>query len=455
MRSKLFSPFWLPIWFFAGAICAGAGILHYHASLTHGQLSWIDAFFTATSAICVTGLTVVDTGSFFTHTGQATILAMIQLGGLGIMTYASLAGYMLSKRVSMTDRIAVGQSLLHDPSFKIGNFLMRVLVGTAVIEFFGALGLYLLDPVGFHPYSAVFHSISAFCNAGFSLYPDSLMAWRTDWGVNIMFMTLITLGGLGFFVINECLVLGGNLFSKEKGGGAPKATLLSWHTRIVLTTSLFLVIVGTLGIFTAEILGGERVLPWSDKLLLAMFQSVTCRTAGFNTVEISHMTNVSLVLMLALMFIGGSPGSCAGGIKTTTFRAWWAFVAAQFRGRDQSRIGGRALNPVSMHKALTLMIMASGLVALATLVLNITEGGDIPHVLARGVFLETLFEAVSAFGTVGLSTGLTSKLGVEGKAMVIVLMFVGRLGPIWLLSAFNIWRIDPHYRYPEKHLPLG
>lgn len=455
MRSKLFSPFWLPIWFFAGAICTGAAVLHHRTSLAQDHLSWIDAFFTATSAMCVTGLTVVDTGSFFSLAGQGALLAMIQLGGLGIMTYASLAGYLLSKRISMTDRIAVGQSLMHDPSFKLGSFLLRVVAGTAVIELAGAAVLYFLDPVGFHPYSAVFHSVSAFCNAGFSLYSDSLSSWRGDWGVNILFMILITLGGLGFFVINDCLVLAGKAVKRAGPESEPRAHLLSWHTRIVLGTSLFLVVAGTVTIFTAEMIGGEETLSWSDTLLASMFQSVSCRTAGFNTVEIYHLTNVSLVIMLGLMFIGGSPGSCAGGIKTTTFRAWWAFVAAQFRGRDQCRIGGSALNPASMHKALTLIIMATGLVALATLVLNITEGGDSPHVQARGIFLETFFEAVSAFGTVGLSTGLTHKLSFEGKIMTIILMFVGRLGPIWLLSAFNIWRIDPHYRFPEKHLPLG
>ncbi|WP_243546805.1 TrkH family potassium uptake protein [Pseudodesulfovibrio tunisiensis] len=453
MRTKLLSPYWLPVWFFAGAILGGAALLHMDFSHPGEPLSWMDCLFTATSAMCVTGLIVVDTGSFFSGAGQAVILVLIQLGGLGIMTFTSLILHLLGQRVPLSDRIAVGQSLLHDPSFSLGRFLVRVVLGTLTLEGIGAVCLWLLDPEGFEPYVAIFHSISAFCNAGFSLYADSLMSWKGDPGVNVVIMALIIMGGLGFYVLGECgtLIKGVALHGRKMLRG--RAHLLSWHTDVVLKTSLFLIIAGTAAIYFAEFMGGAGAGPGG--MLAALFQSVTCRTAGFNTVDISHMTNVSLVFMLMLMLIGGSPGSCAGGIKTTTFRAIWGFIMAQVRGRSQVVVGRHALDRPSQSRALTLMVFAMFLVTAATLVLNITEGGEIPHDLARGVFLEILFEVISAFGTVGLSTGLTPHLTAVGKAVIILLMFVGRLGPIWLLSALHSWQDEPRFRLPEDELPLG
>jgi trk system potassium uptake protein TrkH len=202
-RSKAFLPFWMPIWMFAGVILTGSLALSLDVSLAAPGISWVDALFTATSAVCVTGLTVVDTGGQFSRFGHCAILLLIQLGGLGIMTYTSLAVYLLGRRVSLTDRIAVGQSLLHDPSFHLGRFLLRVVLGALAVELFGAALLHLADPQGFPPFAALFHAVSAFCNAGFSLFPDNLTAWRGHWGVNLVIMLLITLGGLGFYVLNE------------------------------------------------------------------------------------------------------------------------------------------------------------------------------------------------------------------------------------------------------------
>lgn len=451
MRSKFLTPFWMPILFFAVAILIGAILLHLNMAHQGQDLSWLDALFTATSAMCVTGLVVVDTGTYFSHVGQGVILALIQLGGLGIMTYTSLVLYLLGRRVSLSDRIAVGQSLLHDPKFSLRRFVVSVAFITLIIEGAGAGLLYVLDPIGFNPYSAVFHSISAYCNAGFSLYADSLSAWRDNIGVNLVFMILIVLGGLGFHVLYESGALATNLFSRSN---RPRYKL-SWHSRVVLQTTFVLILGGTVAIFVAELAGGESFGDWSQELLAALFQSVTCRTAGFNTVEIAHMTNVSLVVMLFLMLVGGSPGSCAGGIKTTTIRAIWAFIVAQFRGREQVRMGRFALTPASLNRAFTLLVFAGFIVAGATLVLNITEGGDIPHIQARGKFLESLFEVISAYGTVGLSTGMTGSLTPVGKCVIIVLMFVGRLGPMWLLSALQSWHVEQRYRMPEKQLPMG
>lgn len=454
MRIKFLSPYWLPVWFFAGAILAGAFVLHLDASHPGGPLSLVDALFTATSAMCVTGLVVVDTGSYFSTLGQDVILVLIQFGGLGIMTFTTLFIYLLGKHVSLNDRLAVGQTLLHDPSFHLAKFLTRVVIATFVLEGLGALCLWLMDPVGFHPYSAVFHSVSAFCNAGFSLYSDSLSHWSGHAGINAVFIFLITAGGLGFYVLYECssllkkIVLNRRLPRK----GVP---LLSWHSSIVLSTSFVLVIVGAVVIFVAESVAGNTSAGLGDQVLTSIFQSVTCRTAGFNTVDIGKMTNVSLVFMMGLMLIGGSPGSCAGGIKTTTFRALCSFVVSQLKGHAQVRIGRFALSQEALNKVITLFTMSMLLITLGTVVLTTLESGGADYLMGREKFMINMFEVISAFGTVGLSTGLTAELNGAEKVMIIGLMFVGRLGPIWLLSALHSWQAERRFRLPTADLPLG
>ena len=452
MKQRLLTPFGFPIYFFAITILVGAFLLHLDASWSDsGSISWINALFTATSATCVTGLAVVSTGGF-TPFGQSVILFLIQLGGLGIMTYTSLVFYLWRKRVSITDRLAVGQSLLHDPSFKLGRFLVQIVVLCFSIEAVGAFLLYVCDPDGFAPFSALFHSISAFCNAGFSLFDSSLMRWGGHAGVNGVIMGLIILGGLGFSVLIDILQ---TVRSRTTGKEATPRKL-AWQTRIVLRTSLFLILLGWGVIFAAEWYdrssGIERI---GGELLRSLFQSVSTRTAGFNTVDIGGMTNIALVIMLPLMLIGGSPGSCAGGIKTTTFRTIIAFARAQLLGRRQVVIDGYALEEKSVNKALILLILAVVTVLTATVILSISEGGDLPHLRLRGQVVEILFEVVSAFGTVGLSTGLTPTLTPVGKWVIIVLMFVGRLGPIAFLAFLQGWQTRERFAWPERDMLIG
>lgn len=450
---KLLSPLALPIYVFAAATFIGAGLLRSPASHAGPTVSFLDALFTATSATCVTGLAVVDTGTAYSTFGQAVILMLIQLGGLGIMTYASLFFYLWRRRVSLTDHIAVGQSLLQDPSFHLGHFLLRVVACVAVIEALGALFLFLLDPVGFSPFSAVFHSVSAFCNAGFGLFPDSLMRYRGNAGVNAVVMLLIILGGLGFTVLVELYRLARQRM-RSRGRLVPRLGL-SWYSRTVLSTSAFLILAGTVLIYLGEPHDGVPGAGRADALLAALFQSVTCRTAGFNTLDIGRMGEASLVIMTLLMFIGGSPGSCAGGIKTTTFRVLAAFGRAQMRGGRQAVVGRFAVDEGTLNRAVTLTIFATGIVLVALLVLCFTEGATMAHHLAPGRFMDILFEVVSAFGTVGLSTGLTPNLTPLGKVVVIVLMFVGRLGPIVFLSVLQGFQEQPRYRWPEQGMLIG
>lgn len=447
---KIFSPLSLPILFFLSAILLGTILLHSSFSTSGKTISWLDAFFTATSATCVTGLTTIDTGLGFSKIGQAIILILIQVGGLGIMSFTSLAFYLFKSKVSLTDRVAVGQSLLHDSSFDLGKFLVRLFVFTFSIELAGAFILYVASPPEISVFSSVFHSISAFCNAGFSLNPDSMIRFRGNWPINLTLIILIILGGLGFFVLIEGKSY---LLSRLKERNIKKKN--SWYFSIVVRTSIFLIIVGWVYFYLSEFMSYKHYLPLDEALLSSLFQSVTCRTAGFNTLDISSMTNASLVFMIFLMFIGGAPGSCAGGIKVTTFRVLWAFITAQLRGREQASIGEFAVDRETINRSLTLLFFSLLFILVSVLLLDFSEGGDLPHSQVRGHFLEILFEAVSAFGTVGLSTGLTPKLSPFGKIIIIALMFVGRLGPLILLSALQSIRTQVHYTLPEEKLSIG
>jgi len=446
MRGKSVLPFFLPVGTFMLAILAGTVLLRATTVLPQG-LPWTDALFMATSAVCVTGLATVDTGTAFSPEGHWVLMGLFQLGGLGIMTYTSLVFYLWRRRVSLTDRLAVGQALLQDPSFHLGRFLIRVVRTVLIIELAGAVLIYVLAPEGMGVFGALFHAVSAFCNAGFSLFPDSLMQWQGAVGMNIVFMLLITFGGVGFAVLDECLLLARGVRFGRRG--------LSYPSRVVLGTSALFTFGGAVLIFVSELAGGTQGHSVADTALGALFQSVSCRTAGFNTLDIGNMTNVSLLIMMLLMFVGGSPGSCAGGIKTTTVRVLWAFMLAQFRGRGQTVVAGRAVPAENLKKAFALFFCASCAVLLAVLFLSVSEGGNLPHREVRGQLADYLFEAISAFGTVGLSTGITPALSPPGKICLAVLMFVGRIGPIWLLTLLQHMQTETRYRWPEGDMPVG
>ncbi len=447
---KVFSPISLPIIFFLSVIIGGALLLHAQFSHRAHPLSLLDALFTATSAVCVTGLTTVDTGTIFTRTGQVVVVTLIQLGGLGIMSFTSLAVYLWKKKVSLTDRIAVGQSLLNDANFHLGSFLVQIVSVTFVIEFAGAVLLFFFAPVKFPPFSAIFHAVSAFCNAGFSLNPDSLMGVAGNWPVNFVIMGLIILGGLGFSVIVEGKDFLASVFRRHE-----RRKRLSWHFTIVVKTSLLLVAAGWLYIYFSEFIGFNNPLSFPKAVLTSLFQSVTCRTAGFNTLNIGDMTNASLIFMIFLMLVGGAPGSCAGGIKVTTFRVLWAFIRAHIKGRRQVVIGNYAVDNDTINRALALVFFTLVLIFICVILLDFSEGGGVPHSQVRGQFLELLFEAVSAFGTVGLSTGITAKLSPFGKSIIIMLMFIGRLGPLVLLSAIQSFQTNILFSRPEEKLSIG
>lgn len=453
LKRIFLQPLFFPIAFFALTILAGCSILSlpvsHHPDHT---LSLTDALFTATSATCVTGLAVVDTGATFSQFGQMVILFLIQVGGLGIMTLTTLAIYLFRQRVTLTDRVAVGQNLLQDPRFRLGHFLLRIVLWTFIIEFIGAALLYLVCGKEMSFLSALFHSISAFCNAGFSLYSDSLSRWSDNSGVNLIIIILISLGGIGFFVMVEtyqwCI---SNLLHRKK----EKRIRLSWYSKVVLQTSIFLVVGGTVVIFVAEFVIQKHSLSLQSSLLASLFQSVSCRTAGFNSIPINKLTNVTLLLMMILMFIGAAPGSCGGGIKVTSFRVLLAFLFSEIRGRNQAVINGMAVSRESVRRALSIFTFSIVITGIAILVLCLTETGDIAHNETRGQFLEIAFEVVSAYGTAGISTGLTPDLSKAGKYVIIFLMFLGRLGPLLFLGVLHTIRRPELFTRPESDLLIG
>ncbi len=448
-----FQPLLFPIVFFGLTILTGGLLLSQPVSLAAGySLSWTNALFTAASATCVTGLTVVDTGTVFSSVGQGIILFLIQIGGLGIMSLTSLAMYLFRQRVTLTDRIAVGQNLLQDPRFHLGRFLLSIVCWTFCIELIGACLLYLTTGGEMHFVSALFHSISAFCNAGFALYGDSLSRWSENFPVNMVFIILIILGGIGFFVMVET---GQWLVSRIKPRPTGSRVRLSWYSTVVLQTSLYLVVGGTLALFVTECIVQTHDLSWSTALLTSLFQAVSCRTAGFNTVPIGVLTNVTLLLMMGLMFIGAAPGSCGGGIKVTTFRVLLSFLSSELRGRDQAVIGRMAASREAVRRALSLFTFSIVIIGAAIFVLSLSETGAVPHTEARGKFLEIAFEVVSAYGTAGLSTGLTPQLSILGKYVIIILMFVGRLGPLIFIGALHTIRRREAFTRPDSDLLIG
>ncbi len=446
------NPLLFPILFFGLAIWCGSLLLYFDGSAVGTHVSFVDALFTATSATCVTGLSVVDTGTSFSRLGHWVILVLIQVGGLGLMTLASLALYLMRQRVSLTDRIAVGQNLLHDAGFRLGRFLVALVVITFLIEAAGAKLLSLLLPGEMTPFSAIFHSVSAFCNAGFSLNPDSLMRWSDRAGVNLVFIALIVVGGIGFSVMVEGLKW---LQSRLPGRNRRRRLRFSWYSRVVLSTTAALVLGGAGFLFLSEYISADYPIPFKEAVLTSLFQSVTCRTAGFNTVDIGGLNNISLLLMIFLMMVGGAPGSTAGGVKVTTFRVMLSFYLSRLVGRRQTVIGNVAASRQTVDKALSLVLYSFLLVTLAVFLLHITEGGGLDLDERHGLLLKIGFEVTSALGTAGLSMGLTPTLSTAGKCIVMVLMFVGRLGPLIFLAVLQEYRKEELIARPEGDLLIG
>ncbi|MGF3105161.1 TrkH family potassium uptake protein [Rossellomorea sp. DUT-2] len=419
-------------------IIVGMGLLKLPFATTE-SITWLDALFTTTSAMTVTGLAVVDTGDAFTLFGEVIIMSLIQIGGLGIMSFAVLIFMMLGKKIGFKERLLLQQALnqtsvggviklvkyLFIFSFLVEGFAVLLLASEWVPEFGWRRGLYV----------SIFHSISAFNNAGFSLWSDSLMGYVGSPIVNITISFLFIVGGIGFTVLVDLW--------KSK-----TIRRLSLHTKIMIVGTFVINVFAFMMIFILEYNNPNTLaqLPLLDKLFASYFQAVTPRTAGFNSIDYGSMERSTLLLTILLMFIGAGSASTGGGIKLTTFVVISLSVFAFLKEKREIRIFRRTIDQNYIFKALAVSMISVLLVFTALFFLDMTE--------RNASFLAILFEVVSAFGTVGLSMGITGSLTAIGKWIIIIVMFVGKLGPLTL--AFSLSRPDKEkIRYPKEDILTG
>lgn len=466
--SKRFvTPFVLPVASFLAAILLGGCFLSLGLCATGDPVPFVDALFISTSAVCVTGLATVDVFTVFNRVGQSAVLFLVQLGGIGIVTYTTLILYMVSRRISLRDRLAVTHGLLYNPDFTLGRLLQRMILTIFCLEAVGAFLLWQCNPERIGVFEALFIAVSAFCNAGFAPWVDNLVQWRAHWGVNLTVMSLIIVGGLGFYVVNDIFMVLRDKFRRltrpasrvhgfNQPGGVTPPRRLTYYSRVVIHTSFFLVFAGAGLIFCVEMLNSQwQGTGLSERVLFSLFESVTSRTAGFATVDLALFSDITLLITMLLMFIGGSPGSCAGGIKTTAFRILCGSLLSNLRGHSQVVVAGRAMDAQTRNRAVQLFAFSLLTIMAATMALLLTENGVRHHGAATIPFLDVCFEVISAFGTVGLSINLTPHLSSAGKLILCLVMFIGRLGPIWLLSTIQQFQTEPAYTYAEDSLPVG
>ncbi len=408
--------------------------------------SLVDGIFTATSAVCVTGLTVNDVPATYSRFGQIVIMALVQIGGLGIMALAAAVGVVAGRRLQIRSAVALSEVLDSESLASIRGQLRFILAWTFGVEAVGVAVLwarFASDPAtaGNAFFLALFHAVSAFGNAGFALFPGNLTPYAGDWTVCLTIAGLIVLGGIGFPVAREVLRLVRESLAGRRGRRP------SLHTILACTATALLLVGGTVGFLVLE--AGRpsmRGLPIGDRLLAAIFQSATTRTAGFNTIDFGAVGAPALFFTIVLMFIGACPSSTGGGIKTTTAATLAAALWAEIRGRPQTRILRRAISPSTVRKAMGTMVVSLAIVSLMFFLLCLVE--DHP-------FDRLLFETVSAFATVGLSTGITPSLGATGKVIVILTMLVGRVGPLTLAIAFASPGRPAAVTLPEERVLIG
>ncbi len=440
--------------YFFSAIAVGSLLLLLPFSMRTGapSLSVVDALFTATSAMCVTGLGVRGTGDEFSLFGQVVILLLIQLGGIGILAFSNIVFMAKLGAFSLRERSMLSATVGAHPQVSPAQLVFRVFQFVFITEAIGAVILsvrFSFDhPLGSAIWLGVFHSVSAFCNAGFSLFPDNLIGYRRDLTVNLTIMALIIAGGIGFIVVAEMTALAQ---ARRKKSARVR---LSLHSQVVLRTTAALIVVGWLLLLFVQQIGSSGGSTY-EMLLESLFWSVTARTAGFNTADVGALPNAGVVILMLLMVIGGSPGSTAGGIKTTTFATLVALIRSRAANRPKVELLHRTLSHEVQGKALAgvagFFLMTIG----ATILLELLENWNLPHAATSAVFLPHLFEVISALATAGLSTGITADLSSAGKLVIIICMFVGRLGLLMVASSVIGGRRRLDYSYPEERLMVG
>lgn len=434
---------------FLGIILVGSFLLLLPISTSNG--TWSDpitALFTTTSAVCVTGLSVVDVGQYYSFWGQFFLVILVQLGGLGYMTATTFLLIVLGRKFRLKEKIAIQQSLDKQGMAGVSELVKSILATTVVFELTGIF-LFMLEFVpkyGFYDglWSAIFHSINSFNNAGFSIYSDNLMGFVKSPLVNFVVTVLIIFGGIGYQVIMEFF-----LWIRDRVSRHSTCVVFSLNFKIVTTTTIALLGVGTIGFFLTEYHNPDTLAPLSfgNQIMAAWFQSVTPRTAGFNTIDIGKMTEVGLFLTMILMFIGASPGSTGGGIKTTTFFLLLTTTKSILEGRETVYSFQRQIPFSLILKTIGVIFGSATVVAISAMLVELFN----PEI----EFFQILFESISAFATVGLSTGITAKLSAASKLVIIATMYIGRVGVLLLMSAI-IGDPKPRFiKYPEGNLLVG
>ncbi|MDO7908603.1 TrkH family potassium uptake protein [Paenibacillus sp. JX-17] len=434
------SPSFILVAGFIVIIAIGTLLLMLPVSQRHpGTLHWIDALFTSTSAACVTGLVVVDVGSTFTVFGEVVIMLLMQLGGLGIMTMATLFALLVGRRLSLKDRLILKESINADSMEGIVRIVRKVLIFSFTIEGVAAVILALRwaveMPFGQAVYYGIFHAVSLFNNGGFDLFGNSFIHYRGDWLFNLTASVLVISGGLGFLVLSD-------LFDFRK------KRRLSLHSKMVLSVSGALIVIGAVILFIFEFTNPRTLgaLSWDEKIYASIFQSVSTRSSGTSTVDISSLRQGSQFFMILLMFIGASPGSTGGGIKTTTFLIMIGALVAMIRGREDIILFRHRAPKEIIMRALTIIVISLIIFGVVVMLLLTVEDR---------AFLPLAFEAASAIGTVGLSMGVTHQLTDWGKILICITMFIGRIGPLTISYALRPKQGKQLYRRPEGHIVIG
>ncbi len=437
---------------FAAAIFIGGVLLALPIASQGSPIAFIDALFMATSAVCVTGLAVVDPGGTFSGFGQAVLLGLVQIGGLGIATMSTTLLLLIGQDVSLSSFDAVQDSFTTSHRLSLGTLLRLVFLWTLTIEALGAVVLFLTEsqrlPMEQAIWVSVFHAVSAFCNAGFGLRPDNLISDRANVGIVLPISVLVIIGGLGFAVLAELVRWLRRRLRRQR-------TPVSLHTKVALTMTGALLLVGMVGFILLERANLLAGMNYKEVLLTGWFASVTPRTAGFNTVDYGQVTAATLYFTIVLMLIGGCPGSTAGGIKATTLGVLLALARARYRGERGVRLFNRSVPEANIAKATWVVALAFVIITLGAILLSALQVSGQFHPRTVEWSLGLMFEVVSALGTVGLSTGITPQLNEGGKVLMMLLMFIGRLGPLTIAIAIAQQKPRSAVSYAEEQVMIG
>ena len=421
------------------------------STIDNTRIGFLNAVFTSTSATCVTGLTVLDTASVFSLFGKTVIMFLIQIGGLGIMVLAFFGAFILGKKLSFKEKRAMSYMLNENDSRNLSHGVKHIIYFTVFFEAIGVILLFLgfSSKLGWGTHNlfySIFHSISAFCNAGFALFPDNLIQFRSNYLVNFVISGLIIAGGISFIVLMDGLAHIKGRFRAVILKKNIRQHKLSLNSSIVLTGTLILLIGGTFLIYKLEHRSSLIHYDIGTQYLTSFFQSVTLRTAGFNTLDITSLHKSTYFIMMLFMFIGGASGSIAGGVKINTIGVIWGYIRSIFTNRTDVVLNKHSIDKKQVNQAFLVVFMALATIFSSTLILSVTEDQK-P--------ISILFETFSAFGTVGLTTGLTPKLTSVGKFIIVTLMFIGRLGPLTVIMALSQRTQEHNIRYPSGQVNIG